>query len=111
MIDKYINTKPVAAAVGVAFVSSLAASATAMAAENPFEAADLDTGYLVAGGEKTEEGKCGCGIDDADSDYDGRPDCYDSCPNDPNKTETGVPHAGIWLCTLYLPLRNRTSYP
>jgi len=61
MTDKYIKTKPVAAAVGVAFVSSLAASATAMAAENPFEAADLDTGYLVAGGEKTEEGKCGEG--------------------------------------------------
>ena len=61
MTDKSINTKPVAAAVGVAFVSSLAASATAMAADNPFEAADLDTGYLVAGGEKTEEGKCGEG--------------------------------------------------
>ncbi len=51
--------KPVAAAVGVAFVSSLAASTTAMAADNPFEAADLDNGYMLAGGDKAEEGKCG----------------------------------------------------
>ena len=38
--------KPVAAAVGVAFVSSLAISTTAHADENPFAMSDLDTGYM-----------------------------------------------------------------
>ena len=61
MADKSIITKPVAAAVGVAFVSSMAVSASAVAAENPFEATDLDSGYMLAGGEKAEEGKCGEG--------------------------------------------------
>jgi len=69
MSKNSIITKPVAAAVGVAFVSSLAASTTALAADNPFEAADLDNGYMLAGGDKTEEGKCGegkCGGDKAE---------------------------------------------
>ena len=69
MSKNSIITKPVAAAVGVAFVSSLAASTTAMAADNPFEAADLDNGYMLAGGDKAEEGKCGegkCGGDKAE---------------------------------------------
>jgi uncharacterized low-complexity protein len=61
MAEKTIITKPVAAAVGVAFVSSLAASASAVAAENPFEVAELDDGYMLAGGHKGEEGKCGEG--------------------------------------------------
>jgi uncharacterized low-complexity protein len=61
MANNTMITKPVAAAVGVAFVSSLAVSTTAVAADNPFEAADLDSGYLVAGGEKDKEGKCGEG--------------------------------------------------
>ena len=68
MSEKSIIMKPVAAAVGVAFVSSLAVSTTAVAAENPFEAADLDNGYMLAGGDKAEEGKCGegkCGDDKA----------------------------------------------
>ena len=68
MAKTYNVTKPIAAAVGVAFVSSLAASTTAVAADNPFEAADLDNGYMLAGGEKAEEGKCGegkCGADKA----------------------------------------------
>ncbi len=69
MADKSLITKPVAAAVGVAFVSSLAASTAAVAAENPFEASDLDNGYMLAGGDKGEEGKCGegkCGGDKAE---------------------------------------------
>ena len=72
-----INSKfvsPVAAAVGVAFVSSLAASSTVVADDNPFSTADLDAGYQLAGekgkegscGEKGKDGKCGegkCGAD------------------------------------------------
>ena len=68
MTEKSLITKPVAAAVGVAFISSLAVSTTAAAAENPFEATDLDNGYMLAGGDKAEEGKCGegkCGDDKA----------------------------------------------
>ncbi len=57
MADKTIMTKSVAAAVGVAFVSSLAASTAA--ADNPFELAELDSGYMLAGDDKAEEGKCG----------------------------------------------------
>ena len=61
--SKFVN--PVAAAVGVAFVSSLAASTTAVADDNPFSTAELDAGYQLAG-EKGKEGKCGegkCGGD------------------------------------------------
>ncbi len=60
---KFVN--PIAAAVGVAFVSSLAMSSTVLADNNPFSTADLDAGYQLAG-EKGEEGKCGegkCGDD------------------------------------------------
>ena len=68
MTEKSMITNSLKAAVGMAFVSSVAASSTAVAADNPFEAADLDTGYMLAGGEKAEEGKCGegkCGADKA----------------------------------------------
>ena len=61
--SKFVN--PVAAAVGVAFVSSLATSTSVVADDNPFSTADLDAGYQLAG-EKGEEGKCGegkCGAD------------------------------------------------
>ena len=61
MTSKNLINKPVAAAVGVAFVSSMAASTTVMASENPFEAAELDSGYMLADGHKAKEGKCGEG--------------------------------------------------
>ena len=61
MTDKALMTKPVAAAVGTAFVASMAASTTAMAADNPFEATELDSGYMLADGHKGKEGKCGEG--------------------------------------------------
>lgn len=68
MANKSTLIKPVAAAVGVAFISSLAIS-TAVADDNPFDASDLDTGYMVAdshgdGGEGScgeGEGSCGEG--------------------------------------------------
>jgi uncharacterized low-complexity protein len=62
MTNKKQIIKPVAAAVGVAFVSSLALSTVASASDNPFSMADLDTGYMLADGHKKgEEGKCGEG--------------------------------------------------
>ena len=66
MADKTLITRPVAAAVGVAFVSSLAASTTAAADDNPFAVAELDSGYMLAAHHEGEEGKCGegkCGSD------------------------------------------------
>ncbi len=65
MSDKGMIIKPLAAAIGVAFVTSIsisiAISSTALAADNPFAAADLDSGYLLAGDEAGTEGKCGEG--------------------------------------------------
>jgi uncharacterized low-complexity protein len=66
--------KPLAIALGAAFVTSLAGAPVANAAENPFAMSELSSGYMVAemaegkcgegkcGGEKTKaEGKCGEG--------------------------------------------------
>ena len=61
MSTKNTRINPLTAAVGAAFVSSIAVGSAA-AADNPFELSDLDTGYMVAGGDKHgEEGKCGVG--------------------------------------------------
>ena len=76
MSDKSLIIKPVAAAVGVAFLTSLAVSSTAVADDNPFSAADLDNGLLLAGDDGDKEGKCGegkcgegkCGDDKGDDD-------------------------------------------
>ena len=59
--------KPLAIALGAAFVTSLASIPVANAAENPFAMSELSSGYMVAenkaeGGDKaTAEGKCGEG--------------------------------------------------
>ena len=70
MANKTMIVKPVAAAVGFAFLTSLAFSSTVVAEDNPFEIANLDSGYLMAGehegDDKGKEGKCGegkCGGD------------------------------------------------
>jgi len=66
MANKTMIIKPIAAAVGIAFVASLAFSSVAVADDNPFASADLENGYMIAGGDKGEEGKCGegkCGGD------------------------------------------------
>ncbi len=79
MSDKNMIIKPVAAAVGMAFVASLAVSTSAIAADNPFAAADLDSGYLLAG-EGGEEGKCGegkCGDDKGEEGKCGEGKCGD----------------------------------
>ncbi|MDH5514432.1 MAG: hypothetical protein OEY45_04665 [Gammaproteobacteria bacterium] len=83
-MSKTSTLKPLAVAMGAAFVTSLATSPVANAAENPFAMSELSSGYMVAdshmegkcgegkcGGEKakaTKEGKCGegkCGGDKA----------------------------------------------
>lgn len=58
MSDKNTILKPIAAAIGVAFVSSMAFSSASFASDNPFAMTDLDSGYMLAG-DKGEEGKCG----------------------------------------------------
>ncbi len=69
MANKTMIVKPIAAAVGIAFISSLAISSTALAAGNPFASTDLNSGYMLASGEKGKEGKCGegkCGANKAE---------------------------------------------
>ena len=76
-MSKKTVLKPVAVALGAAFVTSLAGTSIANAAENPFSMTELSSGYMVTekaegkcgegkcGGEKKEakEGKCGEGMD------------------------------------------------
>jgi uncharacterized low-complexity protein len=62
---KLSKMNPLAATLGAAFVAS-AMSIPAHAAENPFGATDLQSGYQLAGDSKSAEGKCGegkCGGD------------------------------------------------
>lgn len=99
MSKKIMNIKPIAAAVGVAFVSSMVMSSTALASENPFEADDLASGYMLAGGDKDKEGECGeegegkcgegkcgegkCGEDgEGDCGEDGEGDCGEDAEGD-----------------------------
>ena len=60
-MSKKIVLKPVAAALGAAFVTSLAGTSVANAAENPFAMSELASGYMVAEGQMPE-GKCGEGM-------------------------------------------------
>jgi len=58
------KVKPLAAAVGAAFLASAALAPLASASDNPFQAVQLNSGYQVAG--EHGEGKCGegrCGED------------------------------------------------
>ena len=48
MANKTMIVKPVAAAVGIAFVASLAFSSIVVADDNPFASADLDNGYMIS---------------------------------------------------------------
>ena len=65
-MSKKSTMKPLAAAMGAAFVTSLATAPVANAAENPFAMSELSSGYMVASSHM--EGKCGegkCGGDKA----------------------------------------------
>ena len=50
--------KPIAAAIGAAFVGTLAATGS-IAAENPFGVQELKSGYMQLAEGKCGEGKCG----------------------------------------------------
>lgn len=66
-MSKKMILKPVAAIVGATLVGSLSAINVAQAAENPFGATQLESGYMQLAG-KDGEGKCGegkCGGDKA----------------------------------------------
>ncbi|MGB0237298.1 MAG: hypothetical protein ACPG4B_00440 [Cycloclasticus sp.] len=56
---KNSTKKPLAAALGAAFVTSMAFVPTANAESNPFGASELETGYMVLAEGKCGEGKCG----------------------------------------------------
>jgi uncharacterized low-complexity protein len=88
-MSKKSTLKPLAAAMGAAFVTSLATAPVANAAENPFAMSELSSGYMVAsshiegkcgegkcgGAKATKEGKCGegkCGMKMMDADGDGK---------------------------------------
>ena len=58
------SVKPIVAAVGAAFIAGMASAPLATAAENPFAASELSSGYS----QQLAEGKCGegkCGGDKA----------------------------------------------
>ena len=56
---KNSTKKPLVAAIGAAFVTSMAFAPAASAATNPFGATELETGYMVLAEGKCGEGKCG----------------------------------------------------
>ncbi|MDT8387981.1 MAG: hypothetical protein RQ736_10730 [Thiogranum sp.] len=72
-MSRKIVLKPVAAAIGAAFVTSLAGASVAHAAENPFAMTELSSGYTVADAHMTEgkcgEGKCGEAAAATDADH------------------------------------------
>lgn len=53
------HTKPTIAAVGTAFLLGLGATSSATAAENPFAAQPLSSGYAELAEAKCGEAKCG----------------------------------------------------
>lgn len=56
------KTKPIAVALGAGLAMSVASVSLANAQSNPFEAKQLQSGYMLAGhGDKAGEGKCGAG--------------------------------------------------
>ena len=59
-MSKNFKLKPIAATVGAALSASVMAMPAANADQNPFGLTELSSGYMVAGGHKGKEGKCGC---------------------------------------------------
>ena len=81
-MSKKPKLKPVAAALGASFAVSLAAIPMAGAAENPFVMTELESGYMVAGG----EGYCGANVDaDSEANSDHKLDATDTGDTDTAK--------------------------
>ncbi len=59
MLNKTFMISSKAAVTGVAFGLLLATSSIAVADDGPFESIDLEKSYLMASGDKSEEGKSG----------------------------------------------------
>lgn len=81
-MSKKDESKYLAAAIGTAFAASMAFAGGAAADANPFQASDLDSGYLqladAHAGDKDAEGKCGeakCGGDKAEKKEDAEGSC------------------------------------
>jgi uncharacterized low-complexity protein len=85
--------KPLAIALGAAFVTSLAAAPVANAAENPFAMSELSSGYQVAEmaeGKMDKEGKCGEGKMDKEGKCgEGKMDKEGKCGGDKAAAEGG----------------------
>ncbi|HSH28306.1 MAG TPA: hypothetical protein VK971_00240 [Thiohalobacter sp.] len=66
-MSQHSNCNPLSLAIGTAFAATLAAGSVG-AAENPFQQAELASGYMVADAHegKCGEGKCGEGKKDKD---------------------------------------------
>lgn len=83
------TVKPLAVAVGAAFMTSLALGSVAQAGQNPFQVTELSGGYNLAAKDaegKCGEGKCGegkCGADKAKTAAEG------SCGEDHAKANEG----------------------
>ena len=83
--------KPLAAAVGAAFLASVAVAPVAVAGENPFQASELSSGYnnltskLAEGG--CGEGKCGEGKCGGDKDKEEGKCGEGKCGGDKDKEE------------------------
>ena len=73
MVQK-ASIKPLAFALGTAFVTALPATAVVNAADNPFAMTELSSGYMVADAAegKCGEGKCGGSKAGAKSDAEGK---------------------------------------
>jgi len=58
--------------------------------DSPIDSTDAPIDNCPNDPNKTQPGRCGCGVAETDSDNDGTPDCLDACPTDPQKTQSGV---------------------
>lgn len=82
------ESKYLAAAIGTAFAASMSFAGGAAADANPFQVAELDSGYIQLaghGGDKDAEGKCGegkCGGDKHGDKKKGEKDGEGSCGGD-----------------------------
>ncbi len=84
------SLKPLSFALGAAFVTTLAATAPASAAENPFAMTEIAGGYMVA---ESAEGKCGegkCGGSKEEAKADAKTGAEGKCGGSKDEAKAGV---------------------